>query len=156
MDPINLKAMKKYTYLLFLALFAALSFTMVSCGDDDDDDASGNAIAGTWVGKLYEQSDPDYYADETEVVTMTFTDDGKMTAKGVDPEHHEYDWSFRGDYRIQSLGTTDPTKYQISMSGYFAGDDEFYDDDIEFRVCTIVDNTLYIFFDGNDYRLFRQ
>lgn len=148
--------MKKYTYLLFLAMFAALSFTMVSCGDDDDDEASGNPIVGTWVGTYYEYDDPDYYEDPTEVVTMTFTADGKMIANGKDSERPEYGWSFRGDYRIKSTGTTDPNRYMISMSGYFAGDDEFYDDDIDFRLCIIEDNALYIFFDGSSYRLFRQ
>ncbi|MCM1220719.1 MAG: hypothetical protein NC301_02855 [Bacteroides sp.] len=30
--------MKKYLHLLFVALFATMSFALTSCGDDDDDD----------------------------------------------------------------------------------------------------------------------
>ena len=147
---------KKLMYLFFLTIFSVMSVALVSCGDDDDDEASGNPIVGTWVGTFYSDEYPDLYEDETEVVTMTFTADGKMIANAKDYENPEYDWNFRGDYRIKHTGTTDPNRYLISMSGYFAGDDEFYDDDIDFRVCTVVDNTLYIFFDGSDYRLFRQ
>ncbi len=45
--------MKKYLKLLFAAIFASLSFALVSCGDDDDDNS---ALVGTW---FYEWTDPD-------------------------------------------------------------------------------------------------
>lgn len=41
--------MKKYLSILVAVMLAALSFTLTSCGDDDDDEPSVNAeIVGTW------------------------------------------------------------------------------------------------------------
>lgn len=41
--------MKKYLYLFFVALFATMSFSLTSCGDDDDEPNGGNGnIVGTW------------------------------------------------------------------------------------------------------------
>jgi hypothetical protein len=37
-----IKTMKKYLYLFFVALFATMSFTLTSCGDDDDEPNGGN------------------------------------------------------------------------------------------------------------------
>ena len=34
--------MKKYLYLFFVALFATMSFSLTSCGDDDDEPNGGN------------------------------------------------------------------------------------------------------------------
>ena len=39
--------MAKYLKLFMVALFAALTFTITSCGDDDDEPSVGN-IVGTW------------------------------------------------------------------------------------------------------------
>lgn len=50
--------MKKYLKLLLIALCASMSFTLVSCKDDDDDDAMGGSIVGTWKidsSKLFEE-----------------------------------------------------------------------------------------------------
>lgn len=46
--------MKKYLKLLFVALFATLSFTLVSCGDDDDDES---ALVGTWEASYTDPED---------------------------------------------------------------------------------------------------
>ena len=40
--------MKKYLYLLLIALCASMSFTLVSCKDDDDDKVSIGSVVGTW------------------------------------------------------------------------------------------------------------
>lgn len=41
--------MKKYLKLLFVALFATMSFSLVSCGDDDNDEpAASSELVGTW------------------------------------------------------------------------------------------------------------
>ena len=34
--------MKKYLYLFFVALFATMSFSLTSCGEDDDEPNGGN------------------------------------------------------------------------------------------------------------------
>ena len=39
--------MAKYLKLFMVALFATLTFTLTSCGDDDDEPSVGN-IVGTW------------------------------------------------------------------------------------------------------------
>ena len=49
--------MKKYFKLLMVALFATLSFTLVSCGDDDDNDA----LVGTWELTEIEDDGDVYY-----------------------------------------------------------------------------------------------
>lgn len=44
----------------------------------------------------------------------------------------------------------------ISIGGYFADEDEYYDDDIEPTPFYLNDNVLIISFDGSDYRLIKQ
>ena len=52
--------MKKYFKLLMVALFATLSFSLVSCGDDDDDN---DALVGTWEASTIDPEDGwQYYA----------------------------------------------------------------------------------------------
>lgn len=66
--------MKKYMKLLMVALFATLSFTLVSCGDDDDDDAS--ALVGTWTSSWEE----DGISVKAEV---TFKNNGTFHSEGT-------------------------------------------------------------------------
>lgn len=49
--------MKKYFKLLMVALFATLSFSLVSCGDDDDNDA----LVGTWESTEIDEDGDVYY-----------------------------------------------------------------------------------------------
>lgn len=134
----------KFLAMMMFAIVACAGFT--ACGDDDEDGA--NALVGTWVGCFAD------YPDE-EVVTMTFTKDGKMTATGVDAYHPNDNWSFSGAYTTQKSGTDNVVL--ISFGGYFAGEeDEYYDNDLEFRPCYINGNTLTIFFDGSDCVLVKQ
>lgn len=126
----------KFLAMLLFAFVACVGFT--SCGDDDN---GSNALVGTWVGQ-YEES-----VGDPEVVTMTFTKDGKMTASG------DY-WSFSGSYTTQESGSENVVL--ISFGGYFAGEDEYYDDDLEFRPCYINGNTLTIFFDGGTCIMVKQ
>lgn len=142
--------MKKIKFLAMM--IAALTFCMgfTACGDDDDDNAD-NPLIGTWVGTYdYEGG---YTANEEEVVTMTFTSDGKMTAKG---ESASYNWSFSGEYNVTTQDLANGRMYLISLGGYFAGEDEYYDDDLEPEPFYINGNELVIFFDGSHYRLVRQ
>lgn len=133
----------KFLAMMMFAIVACAGFT--ACGDDED---GANALVGTWVG-----SDAENRYDE--IVTMTFTKDGKMTATGVDPQSPNYNWNFSGAYTTQESGTDNVVL--ISFGGYFAGEeDEYYDDDIMFRPCYINGNTLTIFFDGGDYVLVKQ
>lgn len=52
------KTMKKYLYLFFVALFATMSFTLTSCGDDDDEPNGGNTTSALTInGKKYNFND---------------------------------------------------------------------------------------------------
>lgn len=135
----------KFLAMMMFAIVACAGFT--ACGDDDEDGA--NALVGTWVG-----TDAENRYDE--IVTMTFTKDGKMTATCDDAYHHPNGkWSFSGTYTTKESGTDNVVL--ISFGGYFAGEeDEYYDDDLMFRPCYINGNTLTIFFDGGDYVLVKQ
>lgn len=61
--------LKKYFYMVMVALFAALPFALTSCGDDDDDEGSSSAKYIQINGKSYE-IDPyitmEGYLDENE------------------------------------------------------------------------------------------
>lgn len=85
--------MKKYLKLLFAAIFATLSFTLVSCGDDDDDNGS---LVGTWY---YAWTDPD---DGEEMYgELTFTKDGKYSMTETDIyEGQTYVYSGNGTYTV--------------------------------------------------------
>ena len=145
--------MKKYLKLFYLAMFASMAMVFTSCGDDDDDEMSSNPLIGTWVGS-FEGADDETAEDE--VVTMTFTADGTMYAKEVCKSEPEYDWSFEGWYKAEERSNPHQSRWFISLGGYFADDDEYYDDDEEWRSVRVEGNTLYIFFDGSDYRLYRK
>lgn len=141
----------KFFATMLIAIATCVGFT--SCGDDDDDENDNSAIVGTWVGTFSE----DYGgADIDEIITMTFTKDGKMTATGVDNTEPENNWAFSGTYITQTHESAAGNVLLISMAGYYAGDDEFYDDDVEFRPCTINGNVLEIHFDGSGYTLVKQ
>lgn len=84
--------MKKYLKLLFAAIFATLSFALVSCGDDDDDNG---ALVGTWVGS-YVEYDGSSYTDE-----ITFTKDGKFSSTSTAVYHGQiYVDSVNGTYTV--------------------------------------------------------
>ena len=51
--------MKKRIYLLFVALLAVSSFTLVSCSSDDDDDILSGSIVGTWKWDIFSGVDID-------------------------------------------------------------------------------------------------
>lgn len=85
--------MKKYLYLLFVALFATMSFALTSCSNDDEPSAGGD-IVGSWenvtdwatlIGKQYVkfESDGTYYEineyasdGEVEVLKAKWKKDG--------------------------------------------------------------------------------
>lgn len=150
--------MKKFKFFaLMLVIACCAGFT--SCGDDDDD-AGSDALVGTWVGTFDHEGG--YYGDD--VVTMTFTADGKMTAKGEDANHPEYGWSFSGTYKLSSYDFDEDDDFDygtrvflISIVGRHSDyPDEVYDDDIDLEPCYIIGDELVISFDGSDYRLRRQ
>ncbi|MDE5979885.1 MAG: hypothetical protein K2G84_07620 [Muribaculaceae bacterium] len=85
--------MKKYLKLLFAAIFATLSFTLVSCGDDDDDD--NGALVGTWVAS-YVEDDYNSYTDE-----ITFSKNGNFSITTTEVYYgNTYVYSANGTYTV--------------------------------------------------------
>lgn len=79
--------MKKYFKLLMVALFATLSLTLPSCGDDDD--ATDNSLVGTWTA-----------VDEGTVITATFNSNGTLALNEVYDgytDNYTGTWQVNGD-----------------------------------------------------------
>ena len=90
--------MKKYLKLLFVALFATMSFAFTACGDDDDEPQEFGSIVGTWKMEVVHISD-----DWWQVNYANFEEGGKYIAMDV--------VYFMGDYDV-SVDT-----YRWSQSG---------------------------------------
>ena len=92
--------MKKYLYLLFVALFATMSFSLVSCGDDDDEPNVKNGnIVGTWKVETM-KIDNDWW----QVDYVRFKENGTYESVAVvsfmgniDTEKDSGRWSIDGD-----------------------------------------------------------
>ena len=100
--------MKKYLYLLFVAIFATLSFSLTSCGDDDDEPNGGNgSVVGTWKVETMKTSD-----DWWQVDYFRFKENGTYESVEVisfmgkiETEKDSGTWSKNGD-RLTIDGTT--------------------------------------------------
>lgn len=154
--------MKKFRFFAMVMIVVAVCAGFTSCGDDDDDAVDSKAIVGTWVGTF--NNDGGYYGDD-EVVTMTFTANGKMTAKSESETAPEGDWTFSGSYKLTNYNFDEDDDYAtgtkvflISIVGHHSDypDEDPYDDDIEPEPCYIQGDELIISFDGSDYRLKKQ
>ena len=103
--------MTKFIKLFMVAIFAALAGSLISCGNDDDEDAptSRHSLVGTWNGASVE------YDDET--MTITFHKDGKVElVKYID-----------GDLDVKSTGTYVASQSTISfnLESTWGDDDSF-------------------------------
>lgn len=78
----NFSAMKKYLSLLFVALFATMTFALTSCGDDNDEPDGGNGKASLTInGQGYKEH-------STTGANSTVTDYG--TSLGIKIESELY------------------------------------------------------------------
>lgn len=150
--------MKKFRFFAMVMIVIAACAGFTSCGDDDAE--GSNALVGTWVGTFDHEGG--YYGND-EVVTMTFTAKGKMTAKGESATKPEDDWTFSGSYKLTNYRFDEDDDYTagtkvflISIVGHFSDDPDLYDDDIEPEPCYIQGDELFISFDGSGYRLRKQ
>ena len=89
--------MKKYLKLLFVAIFASMSFALVACGDDEDDEpdnsggnSSTSVFVGTWSmttsGVLGDGEGDAYfrfYEDKTFVLVNDYGDDDVEISYGT-------------------------------------------------------------------------
>ena len=85
--------MKKYFKLLMVALFATLSFTLVSCGDDDDDNG---ALVGTWDCTTVDPEDGWTYYE-----VVTFNKDNTFTGASAESDGSQT-WTdeYMGTYAV--------------------------------------------------------
>lgn len=114
-----------------LALLFSLSFSMISCGDDDEDETptDSNELVGKWEGySLW---------NEGSYLTIEFSSNGTLSG-------NENDESFNGSYSMDANLKT--YSYKITFDG---GDtDEGYDQDYN-----IDGNSMEIRFDGEDWSM---
>ena len=93
--------MRKYFYLFFLTLFTTMSFTLTSCGDDNDEPNGGDNgnIVGTWKVEVIE-IDNDWW----QVDYIRFNESGTYESVSVvsymgeiDTEKDYGTWSKKGN-----------------------------------------------------------
>ncbi|MDE6283864.1 MAG: lipocalin family protein [Muribaculaceae bacterium] len=85
--------MKKYFKLLMVALFATLSFALVSCGDDDDDNS---ALIGTWESSSVDPDDGWVYYE-----AITFNKDNTFYGMYAETYHGQTESEeFAGTYAV--------------------------------------------------------
>ena len=113
--------MKSFKYVLIM--FVALSVSLTSCTDDDDD--MGNPILGTW--SLSEAE------GEFEVgISATFKENGSGTLTATvslfgetQSETDSFTWSTKGDQLTMTMdGETEVSTYSISGDTLTITDDE--------------------------------
>lgn len=134
--------MKKYFKLLMVALFATLSFTLTSCGDDDD----AGALIGKWE---YNWTDPDdgcnYYG------SVEFKKDDTFTMTEIDTEEGEvvYTNTVKGTYSVDGDVTEGASVYMVGVDSN--------NDRSEATVWAVVNGkTLYITDDEGEVIVFKK
>ncbi len=113
--------MKNFKYLLIM--FVALSVSVSSCNDDDDD--MGNPIVGSWG---LSEADGGFEVD----ILATFKDNGTgtlaatITIQGESlTESDAFTWSTKGDQLTMTMdGETEVSTYSISGDTLTITDDE--------------------------------
>ena len=66
-----------------VALFATLSFSLISCSDDDKDEPTKSDIVGTWkLSQVSTDGGNNYVAWPFETTTATFNSNGTYSGRG--------------------------------------------------------------------------
>lgn len=107
--------MKNYLKLLFVALFATMSFAFTACGDDDKDEPSSNStLVGTWdmvKTTIYYMGDTD--VDYPKNVYWVFTSD-KLTVHDVNDFANEKEVSYNYNSDSKELKITGYPLYNVT------------------------------------------
>lgn len=124
--------MKKYLSILVAVMLAALSFTLTSCGDDDDDEPENTATAELLIGTWESVSD-ESASDYSEDGIFRFEADGNFTQVhfGIgDNGENEVEfgtWQKKGN-----------SIYITLKDGIMAGET------VEFKIVTLTKNELVV------------
>lgn len=121
--------MKKYLYLFFVALFATMSFSLTSCGDDDDEPNGGNDSKSTFTinGTTFGTNDDWAWVQNIEAQDVATFQAQLSTSKG------EYPWvemtidtkAVKGSSKGQSLTITNAkVKYFTTQTSATIFDEE--------------------------------
>ena len=105
--------MNKFIKLFFVALFAALSFSLTSCGDDDEDAPDG-ALTGTW---RWTYNDPD---DGYCTTTLEFKSNNRCVVTETFGNYPEDNYSIEVNYSVS--GNVNDTA-RLRMWGKTVDDD---------------------------------
>lgn len=73
--------MKKYIYHLCVALFAIVSFSLVSCSDDNDENISSGNIVGSWKWDSFNTDETEAFFGEQ---YLQFNSNGQYIEVGID------------------------------------------------------------------------
>ncbi len=114
--------MKSFKYLM--VMFIALSVAVTSCNEDDDD-AMGNPIVGSWA---LSESEGGFEVS----ILATFNENGTGTLKATvaiggesQSESEPFTWSTDGDQLTMTMdGETEVSTYSISGNTLTITDDE--------------------------------
>ena len=109
--------MKKYLRILLLAVIAVCSFTIVSCGDDDDDKNKAGEITemyGLWVCITSEDSWQGYIAKDQFVgEELTINSDGTYTSTAES-------FGYTGKWSVSGNSFVAKTSYGKSITATFS------------------------------------
>lgn len=133
--------MKQYFKLVMVALFAALSFSLVSCGDDDDDNGP---LVGTWEASYVDEDGWSYYHAVTANKNNTFSST-MVEFDGVET----YTEILTGTYQVSGN-----VKKGASLVMNFI--DEDGDTWTEAGYVRVDGKKLYVSLDGDDERVYTK
>lgn len=96
---------EKYLKLLFVALFATMTFAFTACGDDDDEPSSNSVLVGTWdmvKATTYYMGDTD--VDYPKNVYWVFTSD-KLTVHDTNDlaNGKEVTYNYNSDTKVLKI-----------------------------------------------------
>lgn len=136
-------AMKKYLKLLMVALFATLSFSLVSCGDDDDDNGP---LVGTWENYWVDPEDGWQYYTVLQInKNNTFAcSEVEVTASG-----NTYTDNLTGTYEVSG-----DVKKGAAVTMHFI--DEDGDTWTEAGYVRVDGKKLYVSLDGDDEMVYTK
>ena len=105
--------MQKKLLFFWVALFATLSMSLVSCSDDDKDEPTKNEIVGTWkLSQVSTDGGTKYIAWPFETTTATFNSNGTYSGRGYFGTGTGT-WKQKGKVITTYVGGEEYIKYEV-------------------------------------------